>query len=310
MTELHTSVAIAQVAFYAPIVPLSLFIFLRNVRNRPLQPWYPLVLFSLMRLLGGLLTIAQETSPDNVRLGVAASALLNIGLVPLLFSTIGILRYVLGSTADLTLAKRGSILDIVTRIALAIALLLLVLASATTHQRGTSIEALRALALSGYVIMTCVLALATAELTQLHVHRHLLGAGTLIYVQVALLGTPALILRTLYGLLFEYTITDEDPIWNPLHGSVPIFILMCLIPEYMTLLLYMYLGFHRMNHAIPELEKSEDVESGTYCMIGGLRVGWTVHRYQQPGAGANPLSDPPPYDGETSTIPPSSNNHA
>jgi hypothetical protein len=80
----------------------------------------------------------------------------------------------------MALAKRGGILDTVTRIALVIALLLLILASPAIYQPETSTQVPRALALAGYAILTFVLALATAELTQLHVHRHLIGTGTLI----------------------------------------------------------------------------------------------------------------------------------
>jgi hypothetical protein len=104
--------------------------------------------------------------------------------------------------------------------------------------------------------------------------------------------------------------TDEDPIWNPLHGSISILVLMGLIPEYMTLLLSIYLGFHRMKHAVSEVEKSQDVESGAYFSIGGLRIGWTVNRYQQAGAGAARLSDPPPYTGGHTAMASTGNNHA
>jgi hypothetical protein len=43
----HTSVAIAQIVFYVPIVPITLFILIRNWNNRPRMAWYPLFTFSL-----------------------------------------------------------------------------------------------------------------------------------------------------------------------------------------------------------------------------------------------------------------------
>lgn len=89
---------------------------------------------------------------------------------------------------------------------------------------------------------------------------------------MALLGTPTLVLRTLYGLLFAYTITDEDTMWNPLDGSIAIFVLMGLIPEYITLVLYVFLGFHRTKHAVPEPERGKRaggiIGSGDYTLAG------------------------------------------
>lgn len=47
MLNPHTAVAVAQIIFYVPILPISVFILVKNWKNRPRLAWYPLVTFSL-----------------------------------------------------------------------------------------------------------------------------------------------------------------------------------------------------------------------------------------------------------------------
>jgi hypothetical protein len=42
----HTAAAIAQLIFYIPVVPLSIYLLIRNWQNRPRMAWYPPVPFS------------------------------------------------------------------------------------------------------------------------------------------------------------------------------------------------------------------------------------------------------------------------
>jgi hypothetical protein len=49
MVSSHTAAAIAQVAFYGPVVPIAFYIFTRNWNNRPRMAWYPLIPFSLSK---------------------------------------------------------------------------------------------------------------------------------------------------------------------------------------------------------------------------------------------------------------------
>lgn len=47
MLNAHSSAAIAQVVFYAPMVPVVIYLFSRNARIRPRMAWWPLIPFSL-----------------------------------------------------------------------------------------------------------------------------------------------------------------------------------------------------------------------------------------------------------------------
>jgi hypothetical protein len=61
-----------------------------------------------------------------------------------------------------------------------------------------------------------------------------------------MLAMPALVLRTVYGLLYEFTSDSIFSTWNPLFGSAVAFALMALLPKYIVLIIYVYLGFHRI----------------------------------------------------------------
>lgn len=67
---------------------------------------------------------------------------------------------------------------------------------------------------------------------------------------------PTLALRAAFGLLYEFTSGDIRAMWNPLYGSAVAFALMCLLAEYLTALIYVYLGLYRIYHPVqPEVQK-------------------------------------------------------
>lgn len=131
MPNAHTSVGIAQVVFYAPMVPIVIYLFSRNARIRPRMAWWPLITFALcmlpmsrpkhthstttttketiskekrkekkntnadlVRLAGGIVTILAEKKPGNTGLWIAALILLNVGVVPLIVADLGLTRLV------------------------------------------------------------------------------------------------------------------------------------------------------------------------------------------------------------------------
>lgn len=59
-----------------------------------------------------------------------------------------------------------------------------------------------------------------------------------------------LTLRVVYGLLYEFTIASHTHTWNPVFGSTIAFAFMCLLAEYVALLIFMYLGIHYMRNTV------------------------------------------------------------
>ena len=57
---------------------------------------------------------------------------------------------------------------------------------------------------------------------------------------------PLLLLRASYSLLSEFKSQSLYSEWNPLFGSSVAFGLMALLPEYIVLIIIMYLGYHRI----------------------------------------------------------------
>lgn len=77
-----------------------------------------------------------------------------------------------------------------------------------------------------------------------------------------MLGMPTLVVRTIYGLLYTFNSQDLFSKWNPLFGSPVAFTLMALLPEYITLLIYVCLGLHRIRHRPRDAEDKDTPVQG------------------------------------------------
>jgi hypothetical protein len=80
---------------------------------------------------------------------------------------------------------------------------------------------------------------------------------------------PLLVLRTVDGLLYEFTSNSLFSMWNPLFGSAVAFALMALLPEHIVLVTYLFLGFHRIRSCQKQqlCSNTEDENSQTYHMV-------------------------------------------
>lgn len=54
---------------------------------------------------------------------------------------------------------------------------------------------------------------------------------------------PLLCLRLVYFCLAIFNLGTVDKIWNPLTGSMTALVCMALIPEFVTVLVYLWVGF-------------------------------------------------------------------
>ncbi|XWW94857.1 hypothetical protein V2A60_002806 [Cordyceps javanica] len=240
MPNPHTSAAIAQVVFYAPMVPVVIYLFWRNARIRPL------------RLAGGIVTILAEQKPDNTGLWIAALILLNVGVVPLIVANLGLTRLIIQDNhADKPtyhhLAK-------VLRLTFVAAILLLAAGGGTA---SVSARLSRALTLAGYVVLAAELVLLTGVQVRWWWFSSssslppLLPSSRRVLVGALLPAAAPLALRTAYGLL---EVAAESAAaaaggnarpspWNPLTGSAVAFALMALLPEYVVLVGWVLVGF-------------------------------------------------------------------
>ncbi|PMD37684.1 hypothetical protein L207DRAFT_636341 [Hyaloscypha variabilis F] len=231
----HSGVAIAQTVVYVPIVPLAIFITIRNRSHPLIMAWYPFILFSMMRLAGGPVVLALEHDTTSRGLIIAALILLNVGLIPLLVTTLGIIRLILADNPQIQCNP-----DRITRVAR-----LVFIAAATLLSAGAGLAQYpsgRYLTVAGYALFAVIL--VAMIFIQLFLWR---DSATLIpYTRKALahatLAIPFLVVRTVYALADTSTASDTSSPWSPVYGNVVLFAIMCLLMEYIALCLYMWVG--------------------------------------------------------------------
>ncbi|KAG5746508.1 hypothetical protein H9Q70_010804 [Fusarium xylarioides] len=257
MTNPHTSVGVAQVVFYALILPIAVFVLIRNWKHGLRLASYPLVTFSLARLAGGILTILRQSDPTSIGLIIATTVLLNVGLIPLMISMVGFIRLIMKSSLDEN--KRAFFLIKIIRIAFIAAVVLLCVAGAFSGTNNIHLS--RHLTQAGYVTLAAVIGLMTVELLHLYTQNRRIAPERHIFIQLTLVSIPTLVLRTVYGLLCAFTVDNVTTIWNSLVGSAAAFALMCLLAEYITLLIFLYLGIRHWRGVRAETLGSVEIES-------------------------------------------------
>ncbi|OKL57960.1 hypothetical protein UA08_06663 [Talaromyces atroroseus] len=92
----HSKVSIAQIAFYVPaIIAAAVLVFFRRaIRGLPRYQWIVLMVFTIIRLAGGIVVILYENQSSSIGLLVAASIMLNVGVFPCIAATIGFLNII------------------------------------------------------------------------------------------------------------------------------------------------------------------------------------------------------------------------
>lgn len=58
-----------------------------------------------------------------------------------------------------------------------------------------------------------------------------------------MVATPFLLLRFVYFCLAIFSVDSADARWNPLAGSMAALVCMAMIPEFVTLMIYVWVGF-------------------------------------------------------------------
>ena len=77
-----------------------------------------------------------------------------------------------------------------------------------------------------------------------------------------LMVKPLLCLRLVYFCLAIFNLDSRDKIWNPVTGSVAALACMALIPEFVTVLVYLWVGFSIPKGTVREATISFPKDSG------------------------------------------------
>lgn len=95
LSELNR-ISIAQICVYVPSLAVAVILAMRHGFGRS-SGWFYLILFSIIRILGGALDLATMNDPTNISLHVGASTLQSAGVSPLILVMLGLLSRVLDS---------------------------------------------------------------------------------------------------------------------------------------------------------------------------------------------------------------------
>ncbi|CAH0053687.1 unnamed protein product [Clonostachys solani] len=238
----HVSLSIAQIVFFVPIVFLAIWLVVRNWSKHPRMAWWPMVPFSLIRLVGGPIVIALGNDPSNIGLIVAAIVLLNVGTIPLIVSMSGFFRIILMD--NYPPSKRTQAAHKLLRIAILIATGLLIGGGSIISQDSkTTRDIGRTLQLVGYAVFAALICFFFGAHVRFFRMRHSFIPTSRKVNLAALAALPFLALRCAYGILqvtFEF---NAATVWNPVYGSAVAFAFMGLVAEYIVVLIVLYTGF-------------------------------------------------------------------
>ncbi|EED22791.1 conserved hypothetical protein [Talaromyces stipitatus ATCC 10500] len=241
MLNEHSRLSIAQIVFYSPAVLAAIaLLFLRKaIRALPLFPWIVLLIFTLVRLVGGIVVILYENDPSSTGLLIATLILLNIGVFPCIAATIGLINII--TYVDFRENKILTKTIVCSRLLLLAGVALLVTGGSlqgddSPDDQATGTKLVRI----GYCIVTVFVACLFSFQLFFWSRRSQLSRTSFFVLRSASIAMPFFVVRLTYAFLSIY---HQDQTWNSLTGPVVPFILMALLMEYCVVLIYLYTGF-------------------------------------------------------------------
>ncbi|TBU24860.1 hypothetical protein BD311DRAFT_670869 [Dichomitus squalens] len=257
----HGAVSIVQIVLYIPILVISGILVLRHGFSRR-AGWISLLILALVRIVGGVLQLIAAQNPSDVTLAAIATGLESAGVSPLIVAAIGLLSTVCNSgqyTLDDTfIMSRGlKLLGLLGSVAVALtAYGGSMYGSAKDQSKLNTGITLRHLGTAVTGILFLLLAGAIFWYLS-HRGRILKYRRKLLLAVVASL--PFLFVRVLYANLGSFAQPtfgfdnegnrvpidhSDDPLQKFVSatGDFTLYIIMALVTEYATVLLYTVVG--------------------------------------------------------------------
>ncbi|KAG6371595.1 hypothetical protein JVT61DRAFT_9305 [Boletus reticuloceps] len=257
------------IAIYIPIFLLAIRICSRyGIKQRG---WLLLVIFSLIRIVGGALLVAAELIvPAVTGLYIGGYALEASGLSPLLLSTLGLLEIITeGPDGHKQPWRIFRILHLVGTLALILIIVGISSTSASSQSSANTERRVGVLLFAGlYIVLVAVTVAQWANRSQLMKYRKQL----LVAVTAAL---PFLAVRTLYSVLSTFssssfgvtsttTSNSDNPLakFNLFTGEWQIYVVMEVVMEYAVVVIYTLAG--NMLHLDQDYKPQESDEYPLY----------------------------------------------
>lgn len=238
MLTYRAIVAIISLAFYVPALPTSLQIaYKQGPGNNAAYVW--LALFTAIRIVGFSLQLRAETHHEdaNTTFYSGVAVLLNIGLSPLLLSSVGML-----SRVDGAVGRRMACTLVLVALPIWLALALLVAGSIDpTSQEGPTFSANGEIKAGVAVYLLCFLELCYAT-ALIHFRKHLALRDDQHLAYVVALSLPFMLVRVLYITLFAFAAHGNSEWFNVISGDETTQLCMQVVQEYIIVFLYLLVG--------------------------------------------------------------------
>ncbi|KAH8784828.1 hypothetical protein F5882DRAFT_404248 [Hyaloscypha sp. PMI_1271] len=245
MLDSHSKVGITQIALSIPIVFLAAYILYRNGAQKPRIAWLSFVLFSLIRLAGGIIEIQLENKPST-RLTIANHILLSIGVVPLVLSFTGLIAIILGR--DFYYKPKLQIFIALSRIASVPAAVHLIVGGVLigdyTNKNSASLG--KHFVQAAYIVLAVTTAIAISLQVYLWWKKRRLTRNSIIILKALPIAMSFFIVRIAYALVSVYAAGPGSK-WNFESVSTSRFACMALLLEYLIAGVFVYIGLRVSN---------------------------------------------------------------
>ncbi|TGO58235.1 hypothetical protein BCON_0057g00220 [Botryotinia convoluta] len=236
----RNGVGIGELIVYIPSLFLSVFLAFRHGFGRS-AGWYFLIIFCLARIIGPCMSLAAISSP-SVSLYTGALILQNIGLSPLILTTLGLLSRVLDSinrnTHTLIQPRMLKLIEVLTLVGLILGIVGGLNASDTYTSTGKWVPGTESKVSNVLFIVSFVAIIATTILTSFSIS-HAEDGEKRILLGIAI-ALPLLFVRLLYSVLS--TFVSHSTKFNALTGSVSVLLCMDLLEELVIVVVYLAIG--------------------------------------------------------------------
>jgi hypothetical protein len=239
MLDAHGHLSIAILIFYVFGLPLGIYICIKHGIGRHLG-WVYLATLPIVRIVGSACLIGAEASQSkSVALYTIAAVLNAIGLVPLLFALMGMMKRVNDGMHNAHLSPRiFQLIHLATLAALGLGVAAGVegspgndpssLANAKTYRKVSAI-----LLIVVYIALAGITTLSFARLSSA-------WQGDRILVFCGLFALPFLFVRVLYTILVAFVTSSAT--FNPISPSVYVQAFMQVVMEFIIFALFCFAG--------------------------------------------------------------------
>ncbi|EIW86368.1 hypothetical protein CONPUDRAFT_140954 [Coniophora puteana RWD-64-598 SS2] len=257
MSKLNTQgiLALITAVAYLPFLFISFYISKKHGFGRN-AGWVLLLIFSIIRVVGGaLLVAAEEITPPNINLYIAGYACEASGVSPLLMCTLGLLQTVTqGPDGRSKNARVFRLIHLVGLAALVLTIIGISDATSSSSDSQSHANLFRRIGVLVFGLMFIILAAIAlflwCQVGSLMKHRRTL----LVAITIAL---PFIGVRTLYSILSTFssssfgisgtstttsTTTNSLSQFNMFNGNWHIYVIMGMVTEYVAIIVYSVAG--------------------------------------------------------------------